>query len=368
MAVTTILRPSTTGTEGCARARNSRWQSRWVRAVCGGFAALAVSIVAQAPVSAQSSRPPAGFSLPVEGPPPSPARGTAPEGLPLTDEGPAERPAIAAVPEEVEVVPPAPPPPFDAIASPRHRDPRERGRPPEIDPPRLRFLLATDFAPFNEPDARGLPGGFHVEMVRGLCEMLDLLDRCQVQAMPWASLRGALARGEGEAIVAGIAVTAAAREDLAFTAPYLRFPARFAVRRGTAFDPGAATTANGAGRPRVGVVGGTAHAAMIGALFPDLEAVPLADETAQRAALRAGTVPAIFGDGARLARWLSSEEGSCCTLAGGPYFSEHFLGRGLSTATRDAELAEALDWALAELEATGRLEEAYLAAFPIGFY
>ena len=328
---------------------------RLLNAVPACILGLVAAMGAVETTRAQRALPP-DFSLPGDAPPPAPARGTSPAGIPLTDEGPAE---IVETTPAVEA-PRAPPPPFETVASPRHRDPRDRGRPPEIDPPRLRFLLANDFEPFNGLDGRGRPSGFHLELVRGLCDALDLLDRCQVQAMPWASLRGALARGEGEAIVAGIAVTAENRAELAFTEPYLRFPARFATRRDTTFDP--------AGTGRVGVVRGTAHAAMLEALFPSLSAVPLADDDAVRAALDGGEVEAAFGDGARLAAWLGEPGGACCQLAGGPYFSEHFLGRGLSIATRDGELAAALDWALTEMEATGRLEEAYLAAFPVGFY
>lgn len=314
------------------------------------------------PTRAQTVRVPADFALPAEGPPPSGSRGASPEGIPLTDEGPAER-TVEAVPDPVDLTPPPPPPPFEAVASPRHRDPRGRGRAPDIDPPRLRFLLANEFEPFNALDARGRPAGFHVELVRGMCAALDLLDRCQVQAMPWTALRGALARGEAEAIVAGIAVTAENREGLIFTDPYLRFPARFAARRGSAFDP--AAPPDGA---RVGVVRGTAHAAMLAALFPSLTPVAQPDDEALRAALAGGRVDAAFADGARLAAWLAEAAGGCCTLVGGPYFSQHFLGQGLSVAARDPALAEALDWALDEMEATGRLEEVYLAAFPVGFY
>lgn len=324
--------------------------------------AVAAGLWTQGAAEAQAVRPPADFALPAAGPPPASTRGVSPEGIPLTDEGPAERAAEADPAPEAAPLPERPP--VEAVASPRHRDPRELGRRPAIDPPRLRFLLATEFEPFNALDARGRPSGFHVELVRGLCDALDLLDRCQVQAMPWSALRGALARGEGEAIVAGIAVTAENRADLGFTSPYLRFPARFAVRRGTSFAPDEAA--------RVAVVRGTAHEAMLRSLFPALTAMVVADDAALRTALRNGEVDAAFGDGARLAAWLgggvAGESGACCALAGGPYFSDHFLGRGLSIAARDPELVEALDWALSELEATGRLEEAYLAAFPVGFY
>ena len=325
-------------------------------ALCGAIVAV-LSIGSVGSAFAQRVRLPADFALPLDGPPPSAERGVAPTDIPLSDEGPREMPETA----REEVVEPAlPPPPLDEVASPRFRDLRGRGQRFEIDLPRLRFLLASDFAPFNALDANGRPSGYHVALVRGLCEALGVLDRCQVQAMPWAQLRGALARRDGEAIVAGIAVTAEAREDLAFTEPYMLFPARFVVRRGATFDP------NGEGR--VGVVGGTAHEAMLTALFPRLTAVPFPDDAALRVAVGAGTVDAGFGDGAGLAAWLADE--TCCRFAGRPYFSDHFLGRGLSVAVRaaDAELADALDWALGEMEASGRLEEIYLRAFPVGFY
>ena len=300
---------------------------------------------------------PDGFSLPVEGPPPSAVRGLSPPDIPLTEEGPREvAPEAAIVPEAVR----EPPPPLSDVAAPRFRDPRSQGQRFEIGLPRLRFLLASDFAPFNELDAAGRPSGYHVALVRGICEALDAIDRCQVQAMPWAQLRGALARRDGEAIVAGLAVTADARDELAFTDAYMRFPARFVTPKGVAFDERTGG--------RVGVVAGTAHEAMLKALFPQLEPVAFPGEPELVTAVKAGTVDAGFGDGARMAEWLGGE--ACCELAGKPYFSEHFLGRGLAIAVRseDVELADALDWALGEMEASGRLEEIYLRAFPIGFY
>ena len=192
--------------------------------------------------------------------------------------------------------------------------------------------------------------------------------------MPWNQLRGALARGDGDAILAGLSITADARETLAFSEPYMRFPARFVVRQGQDFDP----TEPG----RVAVRNGTAHAAMLRELFPALRPILLETDEAVQDAVARGEVNAGFGDGASLALWLagSSEDGpranddsaggACCEFAGDPYFSEHFLSRGLAIAVRAGEtpLVDAFDWALAELARTGKLEEIYLRTFPIGFY
>ena len=317
--------------------------------ICGGLGAASVGLTQGLPFG----------ELPVDGPPPAASRGPSPQGIPLTEEGPAEpSPQSGSVEDERPSAPPLAP-----LASPRFWDPRLRRPLPDLaELQRLRFLASPDFPPFTEVDEGGRPKGYHLELVRAICGALEVTDRCQVQVMPWAQLRGALARGDGDAIVAGLAITAESREQLAFTEPYMRFPARFVTRQGASFDPDEAG--------RVAVVRRTAHEAMLNALFPQHEPVPLSTDQTQRKALEDGLVDAAFGDGATLAGWLASEGAECCEFTGGPYFSDHYLGRGLSIAVRagEAELVEALDWALAELAKNGRLEEIYLRTFPVGFY
>ena len=298
------------------------------------------------------------FDLPAVGPPVAVERGSSPRDLELSEEGPNE-------PGERAEAPAAPLPAPPAVETPRFGDPRLRVRRPDLSGrPRLRFLASPDFPPFTSLDGRGRPVGYNVELVRGLCEALDALDRCQLQILPWGQLRGALARGDGDAIIAGLAVTAEAREELNFTEPYMRFPARFAARAGSGFDPQRAAGA------RVGVVARTAHEAMLRSLFPGLSVEALPDEAELQRRLAAGEVDAAFGDGVRLAGWLATPQGRCCGFAGGPYLSEHYLGRGLTIATRagDAELVEALDWALGRMADTGRMEEIYLRSFPVSFF
>ena len=338
--------------------------TRYNRArVLAGLAALMLGSVYGALTASPPARAQLGIerNLPVEGPPPAATRGLSPEGIPLTDEGPAAPPPETI--EDGERPARIAPPPLEPIASPQFWDPRLRRTRPDLSAlSRLRFLTAPNFPPFTEVDALGRPRGYHVELVRELCRVLEVADRCQIQVLPWNQLRGALARGEGDAIVAGLAVSGESRRNLAFTEPYMRFPARFATNRDSGFEPATAG--------RVGVVRRTAHAAMLDALFPQHTAVPFASERSLADALADGSVDAAFGDGASQARWLATRRGRCCDFVGGPYFSDHFLGRGLAIAARagEGELVDALDWALAELAAEGRLEELYLRAFPVGFY
>ncbi len=248
-------------------------------------------------------------------------------------------------------------------------DAKERLPKPDLSVlPRLRFLTTTDFPPFNFLDDQGRLSGFHVDLARAICARLELADKCQIQAVPWDELQAALELGEGEAIVAGLAVTAETRAAYAFSRPYLQFPARFVVLKSKPLSEPIYERLQG--KP-VGVVAGSAHERMLQDYFGGVKAVPLPDEEALHAELKAGRIDAAFGDGMRLSFWLADVESEkCCRFAGGPYLAPEYLGTGLAIATRadDALLPAAFDYALQEISAKGIFAELYLRYFPIGFY
>ncbi|MGN6551545.1 MAG: transporter substrate-binding domain-containing protein [Pararhizobium sp.] len=252
---------------------------------------------------------------------------------------------------------------------PNYFDPKERIALPDLsDYGRIRFLTVTDFPPFSFIDQTGRLSGFNVDLARGICEELKVVDKCQIQALPWNELEKALSAGDGEAIVAGVAITAEARKTLSFTRAYLQFPARFV--RNTSVSLGG-RTADALAARRVGVVKGSAHQAMLKAFFPRIEAVPFDSRSAMLDALKARKVDAVFGDGLQLSFWLSSKTAAgCCAFFDGPYLSRHFLGEGLAIAARrkDEALTEAFDHALLAMSRDGRFAEIYLRYFPNGMY
>ncbi|MBP1851472.1 polar amino acid transport system substrate-binding protein [Rhizobium halophytocola] len=234
--------------------------------------------------------------------------------------------------------------------------------------PRLRFLTSTDFPPFNFTDQTGRLSGFHVDLVRALCAELNLTAKCQIQALPYADLEAALKSGEGEAVIAGVAQTDDLRQDFDFSRPFMQLPARFALR--DAAKPVATDISDLFGR-RVGVTAGTRHEAMLKAFFPDVKPVPFESREKRDAALLSGDIDAVFGDGLQLSFWTHSEAAkTCCSLFGGPYFSEHFLGEGLTimTGKGNADLAPALDSALAAVSRNGQLQDIYDRYFPYDLY
>jgi len=232
----------------------------------------------------------------------------------------------------------------------------------------IRFLTATDFPPFNFLDERGRLVGLNVDLVRAICEELNVTRLCQIEARPFAELDVALVAGEADAVIAGLAVTADSRARFAFSDGYFRFPARFVTRRDTPMD---AELAAGLDGLEIGVVSGSAHEAMLRSFFP--KARPVGFDTRDNAleGLRAGRVRALFSDGVGLSFWLGSEGAAdCCAFAGGAYLSDRFLGEGLSIAVRgeDAALASAFDFALGRIVANGRMSELLLRYFPVSAF
>lgn len=248
-------------------------------------------------------------------------------------------------------------------------DVKERLAKPELSSlPRLRFLTTIDFPPFNYLDAYGRLSGFHVDLARAICAELDVQPKCQIQGLPWNELDAALADRQGEAIIAGIAVTAENRERYAFSRSYLQFPARFVTHKSNATSEPLHDKI--AGR-RIGVIAGSAHERMLRDQFPDVKVVTYTRQQWMMDDLKERKIAGVFGDGMRLAFWLAGTEAeNCCRYSGGPYLSQEYLGRGLAIATspQDRLLVEAFDYALQQISAKGIFAELYLRHFPVSFY
>ncbi|WP_158629245.1 transporter substrate-binding domain-containing protein [Roseitalea porphyridii] len=231
---------------------------------------------------------------------------------------------------------------------------------------RLRFLTSLDFPPFNFADANRKPTGFNVDLARAVCEELDLVDRCEIQAMPWEELEASLEARRGEVILAGHAPDASLRARFGLSEPYFRFPARFVGRDADGDDEDGfdARLAQG----KVAVVANSPHAEMLAAFFPDAEAMPVADMPAAYTALREQEADLVFGDGVLLSFWLTSPAADdCCRFLSGPYMSDRHLGQGMVAVTRtqDQRLLDAINGALKAVEDSGAYAEIYARYFPV---
>ncbi|MEM6460573.1 MAG: transporter substrate-binding domain-containing protein [Pseudomonadota bacterium] len=255
------------------------------------------------------------------------------------------------------------------VASPNYWDPRERVAVPDLSARgRIRFLTTHDFPPFNFIDQQSRVSGFHVDLAREICDELDVADKCQIQVLPWSELATAMASGQGDAVISGLAISAESRRDYLFTRPFFKFPARFVRASSAQIDGDDAAALAG---KRVGVLAGSAHEAMMRAFFPGIEPVPFDNEDALFDALKAGDVLAAFGDGVQLSFWLvSNSANDCCAFFDGAYFAPAFLGEGLAIGVRrdSPDLVQAFDHAIHAISKDGRMRQIYLRYFPIGLY
>jgi polar amino acid transport system substrate-binding protein len=254
----------------------------------------------------------------------------------------------------------------DAVSLPLMFDQRERLPIPDLSSvPRIRFLTTVDFPPFNFIDQSGKLSGFHVDLAREICRELNVLDRCQIEAVPFKDLLTTLDKGGAEVVAAGLRVTPELRQNASLSRPFMQLPARFVTAAGqqAIADPSALQPGD------VGVVAGTAHEAMLAAFFPRMKPKTFPKRGDLMAALKKSEIKAAFGDGLQLAFWLeSTDSGGCCRFLGGAYYSRAIFGEGLTLVTRkDAPLvARAMDAALLALSRNGTLNQIYLRYFPHG--
>ncbi|MCO6187184.1 transporter substrate-binding domain-containing protein [Rhizobium sp. L1K21] len=231
--------------------------------------------------------------------------------------------------------------------------------------PRIRFLTTADFPPFSFADASGKLSGFNIDLVRAICRELKVEDKCQIQVLPFGELEGALDARAGEAVIAGVAVTAKLRERFDFSRSYMALPARFLAN---AEKAGNVEKPEDLKKSEIGVIATSAEAGMLKAFFPALKAKPFETRQLMFEALKTGDIPAAFTSGLQAEFWRNSKAADgCCRALGGPYYSRYFLGEGMTIMTRkDQPLAKAFDAALVALAANGTLDELYIRYFPAG--
>lgn len=247
---------------------------------------------------------------------------------------------------------------------PYHADPDAREILPNLQPvPAIRFLTTADFPPFNFRDAGGELIGFNIDLARRICAEVNVA--CTIQAWPWEQAANALSDSQGDALIAGLAITPENGLLYDFSAVYLALPGRFVARSGDIARFSAEALADAA----IAVRDGGAHQRFIESYLPDAEIMPFSSEVDALEAVKAGRAGAYFGDAMRASLWLNDNL-ACCGFAGEVYFRPHLFGQGLAIAlpAGNDPVRHAIDWALVRLKNNGVLDELYLRWFPVGFY
>ena len=265
------------------------------------------------------------------------------------------------------------PPGFCAPASssdvfvPNFFDLKSRLEKPDLSTLRaIRFMTDDDYPPFHFTGPDGQLTGFNVELARLICEELRIA--CTIQARRWDTLIPALDQGQGDAVIASLAITPALRQRVDFSIPYYKTPARFV---GMTTEQATEVSAAFLSGRKVGVIAASAHEEYLKLFFPAVTRVRFNEPDIMRRALLQKEVEFVFADAVGLSFWLNgSESAGCCRFVGGAYTESNYFGDGVGIAIRkNADmLKRAVDYALTKLARDGAYTTLYLKYFPIGFY
>lgn len=230
----------------------------------------------------------------------------------------------------------------------------------------IRFATGDGFPPFHYADPEGRPVGFAVDVARAVCVELGV--QCTLRAWRWDVLLDTIERGEADAIIAMVRPDAALWQRFIRSDRFYQPVARFVGKTGgTPQEP----TPDGLAGRRIGVLAQTTYEQYLRTFFPQSDVLSFVRPDDARAALKAGVVDLLFGDGAALAIWLNgTSSGTCCRFVGDAFVDPVYFGEGVGVITaKDNELlARAISYALRQMDQKRVFAEIYLRHFPLGFY
>jgi polar amino acid transport system substrate-binding protein len=222
----------------------------------------------------------------------------------------------------------------------------------------LRFVTVDGFAPFSAFDESGVLRGVHVDLARAICAELKITTGCTLQPVAFDQIENLLNSSQADIALAGLVPTTLNRKTLSFSVPYFRYPAKFLALKGKSLTDGMV----------VGIVKDSAHQKMAQTLFTKLKLTAF-DTTADAiAALKAGTISGLFGDGLQLAMMQSEDQSlACCELQQQSYFLPDVRPDTLSAAVANSrsDVLAAVNSALRQMAIDGKLDEIYLRYVPV---
>ncbi len=231
---------------------------------------------------------------------------------------------------------------------------------------KLTFITDSDYPPFHYYDEVGALTGFNVDLARAICDTLEV--QCEVKDVAWDDLIPTLDKGEADAAIASMRITAEALEKADFTSRYYATPARFVAKKTSELRDISPEALSG---KKIGVAKGTGHEAYLKKFFPDVAVASFDTADDAEKALKDGAIDLVFGDGIGLTFWINgvASEG-CCEFRGGPYLDTTYFGEGVGIAVKkgNRQMVEILNYALEQVHATGRYEELFLRYFPMSFF
>ena len=224
------------------------------------------------------------------------------------------------------------------------------------------LVIGTEgaYPPFSMADANGNVTGFDADVGNALCDKLALKCRFVVQAFD--GLIPALNAKRFDVIISGMSITEERGKQIDFSRSYGEFPNNFIAKKGSelAGAKDLDTLKADLGGLRVGVQGGTTHAAYVEKNMPDVQLMTYDTLDQMQIDLASGRLDSSFADASAQSDFLAKPDGAEFQMVDVVIdsSSDATLGTGLGIGIRkdEAELNEKINEALCELGREGTLK------------
>lgn len=214
--------------------------------------------------------------------------------------------------------------------------------------PSLNFATEASYPPFSFFNNNNQICGFEIDVANALCLLLER--PCNFHHQPFESLILNLKFHRSDAIIAGMDITPARTQQVAFTQPYYYNSATFVMITGQF------KVLTDLQQQRVGVQRGSTHQNYLLATHSSLSVVTYDSYQNALLDLHNGRIQAVFADSAVAHCWLKQQP-QLAQL--GPLVRDpRYFGQGVAIAVRqeDTALLAQLNQALTTLEQQGQLQ------------
>ena len=229
-------------------------------------------------------------------------------------------------------------------------------------PAKLRIATEGANPPWNYVTPQGQVAGVDVEIATEMCRRMGVV--CEISAQAWDGIIPGLIASRFDAIIAGMAITPARQERVAFTTPYRKIISAFIAPKGAIKD----TTPAGLRGKRIGVQRGSSqHVFLQNAGYDKTATIVLYDAVGgPELDLAANRVDLIIMN--KISAFLGlmkRPEGAGLEFVG-PDYAGGVLGDGAGIALRkdDAALLARMNETLAAMKADGTLAKIYERTVP----
>jgi len=224
------------------------------------------------------------------------------------------------------------------------------------------------YAPWSETDDNGVLVGFDIELVELLCAHLDYT--CPIETMAWPAMMDAVANGEVDAFISGVAITPERELIVDFSRPYMHLTVSFAVAADSSLAGASPANAIQLGslldNATIGVQANTVNGVLARQLIPSADLVDYDSTNALAEAVANGEIDA--GLAATPSWTLSTIVQPDQLVVFGPELTSAdypVLGTGLAIGIGEEadNLKAEIDRALCELEELGQIQPLSISWF-----